>query len=373
MDRNTFYETAKNFAKTLVSSNPKAVVSDDACLCLIIADTQEIFSGITSMKIDEGTAEEFKAEDIAANALIASGKRIAKQMIIVSMNDDSIVQPNTECLERLVNASVDNGACEVTVSVEEGVNLLSLVPSASGQNFLEGYDDDFTETVPQQQPQAQYGMPQNMSYGGDADFSSGFDVDVTNPFYDGAEAAADVPVINGQPVQNANPYGQQANPYQQNPYMNQYPYGQGYPQQPYGQQGYPYGQGYPQQPYGQQGYPQDNNFPQPNPYMTGTHAGGYQQNMNPQNAAPYGSVFSGGGASVHVGASVPVGSVYQQSVMQQSPEGTSAYRKRFNNLFGDEDEIKDAEEKGMSKEDLLKLAKDKKKAAKANQNLKKKF
>jgi uncharacterized protein YbjQ (UPF0145 family) len=67
-----------------------------------------------------------------------------------------------------------------------------------------------------------------------------------------------------QPPYGQNPYGQQPNPYAQQP---QQPYGQpGRPAQPYGQQ--PYGQqpGYPpQQPYGQQpgqGQPQQNPYAQ---------------------------------------------------------------------------------------------------------------
>jgi len=93
--------------------------------------------------------------------------------------------------------------------------------------------------------------------------------------------------------------------------------------------------------------------------------------MNPQNAAPYGGAY--GSPSVHVGGGVPGGSAYQQSqsVMNTPGESGAAYKKRLSNFLG-EDESSD-ESDNMSKEDMLKLAKDKKKVAKANFNFKKKM
>ena len=403
MDKNTFYETAKNFAKVIMSNKPEAAFAQDSCLCLIIADSQDIFSGITTISINEGSVEEVKAEDVAANALIADGKAKARQMIVISLEDNSFFKPNEECIARLMRASVDNGACEVMISPEETVNAATLAPAVSGQNFLEGYDDDGTVPAePAPNPSAPVGAP--------ADFASGFDIDESNPFYanpDSAPAAASAAhdsvqnsmqnVLNniqqqggfpqgGYPQQGAFPqqggfpqqgYPQQGYPQQGYPQQG-YPQ-QGYPQQGYPQQGYPqqgYPQGYPQQGYPQQGYSQQlGGFPQPNPYMNnGGNSNSVYSNMNPQNAAPYNGGYHGG--SVHVGSGVPNASIYQQSVsvsaMQNAGNvGASAFQKRLSNFFGDEEEtMKDAEEEGISKDEMLKHAKDKKKVAKASQKLK---
>ena len=407
MDKNTFYETAKNFAKVIMSNKPEAAFAQDSCLCLIIADSQEIFSGITTISINEGSVEEVAAEDIAANALIANGKAKARQMIVISLDDNSFFKPNEECIARLMRASVDNGACEVLISPEETANAASLAPAVSGQNFLEGYDDDGDEApAPDAMPSAPVGAQ--------ADFANGFDIDENNPFYANPDAAPGAANAAHDSVQNSmqNALQQQGYPQgypqqqggfpqgypqqqggfpqgypQQQGYPQGYPqqqgYPQGYPQQQGYPQGYPQQQGYPQgypqqQGYSQQiGYPQQQGgFPQPNPYMNGGNSNSlYSANMNPQNAAPYNGGYRGG--SIHVGSGVPNSSIYQQqsvsvSAMQSAGNlGTSAFQKRLNNFFGeDDDSMKDAEVEGISKDEMHKQVKDRKKAVKASQKLK---
>ena len=89
------------------------------------------------------------------------------------------------------------------------------------------------------------------------------------------------------------------------------------------------------------------------------------------NAAPYRQGYTG--HSLHGG------SMYQQQQPQQSvsvtltskPSGESAFKKRLNNFLGDDDDVETTD--NMSKEDMLKQAKDRKKVAKANLNFKKKM
>ena len=95
----------------------------------------------------------------------------------------------------------------------------------------------------------------------------------------------------------------------------------------------------------------------------------YQQNMN---AAPYRQGYTG--HSVHGGG------VYQQQqsvsvTLTSKPTGESAFKKRLNSFLGDDDSSSAAADGGdeMSKEDMLKQAKDRKKVAKANLNFKKKM
>ena len=54
MEISAFYNTAKKFCGKIKTEKPDYVSDPDACLCLIIADTEEIFSGITNRRHDEG-------------------------------------------------------------------------------------------------------------------------------------------------------------------------------------------------------------------------------------------------------------------------------------------------------------------------------
>ena len=142
MDKSTLYSTAQNFANKVKEARPDITSDSDACLCLIIANSQEIFSGITGIKIDEGTVETYAAEEIAANALIAAGGARATQMILITLDDNSFMQPSENCLAKLMRASVENGACEIILNPEESVTAASLVTSVATPDFLSGYDDD---------------------------------------------------------------------------------------------------------------------------------------------------------------------------------------------------------------------------------------
>ena len=394
MEISSFYNTAKNFAKTVKEKKPE-FASEDACLCLIVADSGDIYSGITSISINEGTIETLPAEKIAVMSVITAKNVKAKQLILISLDDYSFFQPEDEVLSMLVNSSVDNSSCQVILSPEEAVSAASLVPADAAPDFLSGYDDA-------ESPAPALGAP--------ADFANGFNVDAANPFagneggenpaaqqqgdnlnflyeqpdeaqqkgasgFPGLYAAQQqgFPQQQGYPQQQGFPqqqgYPQQGFPQQQGyPQQPGYPQQQGFPQQPgYPQQGYPQ-QGFPQQGYPQQGYPQQQGFPQPGPYMAGGANGSmYQQNMN---AAPYNQAYTG--HSVHGGAA-PVRSAYQQqqsSLMLSSKSSGSAFKKRLSNFLDDDDAAGETGE-SMSKEDMLKQAKDRKKVAKANLNLKK--
>ena len=371
MEISSFYNTAKNFAKTVKEKKPE-FASEDACLCLIVADSGDIYSGITSISINEGTIETLPAEKIAVMSVITAKNVKAKQLILISLDDYSFFQPEDEVLSMLVNSSVDNSSCQVILSPEEAVSAASLVPADAAPDFLSGYDDA-------ESPAPALGAP--------ADFANGFNVDAANPFAgnEGGENPAaqqqgdNLNFLYEQPdeAQQKGASGfpglyaaqQQGFPQQQGyPQQPGYPQQQGFPQQPgYPQQGYPQ-QGFPQQGYPQQGYPQQQGFPQPGPYMAGGANGSmYQQNMN---AAPYNQAYTG--HSVHGGAA-PVRSAYQQqqsSLMLSSKSSGSAFKKRLSNFLDDDDAAGETGE-SMSKEDMLKQAKDRKKVAKANLNLKK--
>ena len=365
MEIGSLYNTAKNFAETLKLKRPE-LTGYDACLCLIVADTGDIYSGVSTVSINEGTVEDVPAERIAVMSVIAAKRVIAKQMIVISLDDFSYFKPDDETISLLVNSSVDNSSCQIVLSPEEAVSAASIAPASTVSDLLSGYDE-------------QLGAP--------AEFASGFDVDNTNPFNNEDSSKADslnslyehpeeAQQMGASGFPNLYQQPQQGYPQQQGFPQQGYPQQQGFPQQGYPQQqgfpqqGYPQQQGFPQQGYPQQqgfpqqGYPQQQGFPQPAPYGGGTHNSMYQQNMN---AAPYRQGYTG--HSVHGGG------VYQQQqsvsvTLTSKPTGESAFKKRLNSFLGDDDSSSAAADGGdeMSKEDMLKQAKDRKKVAKANLN-----
>ena len=377
MEIGSLYNTAKNFAETLKQKRPE-LTQYDAELCLIIADTGDIYSGVSTVSINEGAVEDVSAAKIAVMSVVTAKHVIAKQLIVVSLDDFIYIRPDDEALGILVNSSVDNSSCEIVLSPDEAVTAASLVPASEAPDFLSGYDE------------ADLGAP--------AEFANSIHVDSANPFnnetgnQDGApnslyEHPEEAQMQGASGFPNINPNQQQGYPQgypQQGGFPQGYPqqgFPQGYPQQGfpqgYPQQGYPQGypqqggfpQGYPQQGY-PQGYPQQGGFPQ----QGYPQQGGFPQGMN---AAPYRQGYTG--HSVHGGAPMRNG-VYQQSqsvsvTLTSKPGGESAFKKRLNSFLDTDDADMangaDSADAGMSKEDMLKQAKDRKKIAKANLNLKK--
>ena len=434
MEINALYETAKYFAGMIKQSYPHLEADSDACLALIVADSGDVYTGVTGITINEGNPVSLPAEEIAVMTLITAGK-VARQMVIITIEDYSFCEPSEATLRMLVNSTPENGSCQVVLSLDEAVASASLIPN-SAEDFMSGYDDDLSapeqpapaagapsEAAPEAAAPAMDGVDTS-SLAAPAEFVSGFDIDETNPFATSGGASSEVKSFYDQPSDAQqqgvsgfnNPYA--AGPNGENmpqgyPQPGMYPQGgypqqgfpqqegypqqgypqpgypqqgypqqgypqQGYPQQGYPQQGYPqqgyaphggFQQGYPQQGYPQQGYPQQGGYPQAAPFGGGAaHGSVYQPNGFPQ-AAPYGT---GGHSSAYQHGSVYGGNGDQaRSVMLSNGDG-GAFKKRLSSFLDDDDTGAGGGE-NLSKEEMLKQAKQRKKVAKANVGFKNKF
>ena len=164
MEISAFYNTAKNFADKIKNQKPEYVSDPDACLCLIIADTDEIFSGVTTIGVnDEGNVVTIPADTIAVMSLLANGKAKARQMINITFDDYGFFEPSQTSIDLLVKSGAENSSCQVVISPEESATAASM--SNSTPDFISGFDDAVAPPL-----------------GAPADFSAGFDVDESNPF-----------------------------------------------------------------------------------------------------------------------------------------------------------------------------------------------
>ena len=62
MEINALYETAKYFAGNLKQKYPYLEADTDACLALIVAESGNVFSGVSSITINEGSPDVLPAE-----------------------------------------------------------------------------------------------------------------------------------------------------------------------------------------------------------------------------------------------------------------------------------------------------------------------
>lgn len=388
MEISAFYNTAKKYMEMLKQAKPGYFSDDDSALCLVMTDSQEIISGVASVKITEGNVEAVHAEKNAIMSMVCDNKKKAVQLVIVSAKDMSICKPCTECLNLLIGLDSGNAMCNVVTSENEAVAVGSLISddSSVSEELISGAKSS-----------------ESSDLGAPAEFVSGFEFDDNNPFLDApSQDGEDIPTLpqspniapnNFNPQPGYPPYNggypgqglvQQPGFPQQGFPQQGYP-GQGFVQQPgypgqgFPQQGYPQQQGFVQQPgypgqgFVQQGYPQQQAFPQQQGYPQR----GVMPNQSvyngamPNAAAPY---QSGVNRSTHAG-SVPVNSISNQQsqyVSQTLGGGGGVFKNRLKQYMGDEPDASEAaqvsesveKEPEMSVNDMKKLMKEQKKAAK---------
>lgn len=397
----------------------------DASVCVIVTSNNEIFAGVTGLKISDGKVSKACSEYNAIMSMIASGCVTAEKMITVSCADGSVCRPCGDCIDMLCRADENNAQCEIAVSAESSVKAFELKNSTDTPVFSEE-----SPTVSEESPAVSLSenipafssepVSENLSF----EEKFGFDFDDTpatpvptlanqtesQPVYQ--QTTASVPEQNNsfQFMEQYQSGGVQQNMGGQFVQPNFQPYSQNmqnnYPQQP---QGYPQPQMYsgqmqqggmnPQfiQPNMQQPYSQ--NIQQQPPYsqnMQGGYPQPYSQPVNPSvnqgnfpsNANPYyqQQINSQPLQNVYPNqSSLPTASPYQSSVNMSvsqpltsvtlSGEGKSKFRQRLSKFMSDDDMPVSSvsKEEGISKSDIKKQARDKKKMAKVNADFKKRM
>lgn len=309
MEMNELLGLARKYAASVKEKFPDYASLADTSVTLIQTARGEILSGVTGIGFDNGTAV---IEDSAQQALhVLSGHQIAVSFVTVKVADGAVAEQAEKSMDMLVSANASNAACLVAVSESEikPASELTSLTSDVVNDFMSGFDD--AESAPAHEKKT--GSATNQ-------FVEGLQIDENNPFFDSASAPGEVKTLDAEAQ-----HGQ-----------GQYPGFGG--QAP----GYPQQGGYPMQG----GYPQQSFVP--------------QQQMG---------VVS---QSVHA-----VHAVQQSSMVSQTLGGSNggAYRKRLNSFLDDtEAAAADAAEElatGLSKEEMLKNAKQRKKVAKNNFNYKK--
>lgn len=363
---NSFYNTAKTYAEKIRQEKTAYYKEPGATLTLVMSEEQEIFSGVTSIKINEGKVDTIHSEAIAIMSMIAANQPKAKQMVTIAFKDQSVVKPCDECLDLLLKADTDNGKCEIAIAPtqsETAINLKSQATNITAE-FLEKDTKTEVENVP--------------DLGAPAEFVSGFEFDADNPFLAGdEEIPEEVKTIASEAAKN--PPAFEPGMMQQPGYAQQM-YQQGFIQQQPGM----YPQGFVQQQPGM--YPQQGAYMQQQPGMY-PQQGAYMQqqpSMYAQQQAfaqqPSASAFAQGtNVSLHVSDVIsaphdePYEPVKAASKYADAATGGNVLKQRLASLFEEDEDDEGGNNATMSKEDLENQAKEMKKNAKTNAKLKNKF
>ncbi|MDE6427164.1 MAG: hypothetical protein K2K89_13665 [Ruminococcus sp.] len=402
------YNKALELVEEVKNFRSQTAEEKDSSLCIIVTDVGNVYAGVTGIRISNGAVTTACSEYNALMSMLCDGGSYVKQMMTVSFADNSVCRPCSDCIDILCRISENNNQCEVAVSVDESVKVCELDKIAEISA-----EPEFMATSPFEEAPAFSEEPVSDTFSFEEKFGFDFDDTPSEPvapvqtLSDEKQEPKTIPMpeqsvmpqgMNPQFIQpdNMQNYVQSQN-FQQQGYP--YPQQQGY-QQP---QGYPYPQpqGYPypqQNPYQQQSgmnpqliqpdnmqnYTQSQNYQQygqpanqgsfpynPQPYPQNTVQSQPLNSLSPHQSAPYVS-------SRYINSSLGSGSIPTGSV-PLSGEGKSKFRQRLSKFVGEDTRVSSATpvskpvEESLSKEELKRMARDKKKMAKVNAEFKKRM
>lgn len=116
MSANTFYKSAKSFAEKVKKERPGFCSDKGNCLCLLRISTKTMISGFTGIRYCEGKIVNVSAEENAIISMNEAGFKLVKQVIVISLDDFSVIKPSESCLSMLLLIDNSNEKCEVVLS-----------------------------------------------------------------------------------------------------------------------------------------------------------------------------------------------------------------------------------------------------------------
>lgn len=202
MGTNVFYNMVKEYAEAFIKQRPDYVSAGNA-ICAIFTNKHDIFTGVTG---------DLSAEYSAIDAMCSSGQTKARQMITLSLVDFSVLSPDADGAAKLIAADSDNEKCEIFISTNESVKACEIAGNvhadeAENSEFFEGFDAQGSNAekadsgafekmgIVSNTAESAENSVKPSALGAPADFSSGFDIDVTNPFYEAPAEDKEVKTI----------------------------------------------------------------------------------------------------------------------------------------------------------------------------------
>lgn len=216
MGTNIFYNVVKEYAEALVNQRLDCASFDGAAICAILTSAHDIFAGVTGVSLCNNLVKPISAEYMAVTAMKCAGQTKALQMITLLFEDFSVIEPESEGIEIMIEANPENNKCEIFISKNESVSAASFIGSDETQqneinsethkepvsesvetDSIRSEDFEKMETVNDSVAETTETTNKNRSssLGTPADFSSGFDIDENNPFYEPPALHKDVKTI----------------------------------------------------------------------------------------------------------------------------------------------------------------------------------
>ena len=123
-----FYNLAVKLMDNIRQLEPNLVSSRDAELCVLMTESEQIYAGITGVKISAGQLMRACPEYNAIMAMIPEGESRVRKLITVSFAHREVSQPCEGCLALLCRVNHENRDTEIYVASNRSVPASELMP-----------------------------------------------------------------------------------------------------------------------------------------------------------------------------------------------------------------------------------------------------
>lgn len=138
MALNVFYSMVRESAEQLLRREPKIAFSANAQICAILTKDHDIISGMSSIYMINDAVGVIPAEYMAVVAMNNAGISRALQMITLSLTDFSVVTPNPSELLLVQSLHPSNEKCNVYISPSDHVVITKLTEGADIELDING-------------------------------------------------------------------------------------------------------------------------------------------------------------------------------------------------------------------------------------------
>lgn len=154
MDLQELYNVAVNIMENLRTAGGNYSVSEDSSVCVMLAQSGRVYSGLNGTKFENGELKKSCSEYNAIMSMMADGETRILKIMTVNFRNSEVVLPCEECKKLILRINGENRSCEIAVSKSGTLSLGILMPDAVLEDTMQdvtaestgSFDNKFTSS-----------------------------------------------------------------------------------------------------------------------------------------------------------------------------------------------------------------------------------
>ncbi len=130
MDLQEMYNTAVGIIENLRTAGGNYSVSENSSVCVLVTASGRVYSGLTGTTLENGVVKTSCPEYNAIVSMMTDGERRIAKMMTVMFRNGEVVLPCEECRNIIFRMDSENCNCEIAVSKSGTIKLRVLMPNS---------------------------------------------------------------------------------------------------------------------------------------------------------------------------------------------------------------------------------------------------